>query len=68
MRKTGGCRALNSFHPYYRDGYSHKPEGLPVASREYLRIISLPLYPRMTDQDVEDVIEAVADVVRKHRR
>jgi len=51
-------------HPYYRDKYDFKPEDFPVAFREYQRIISLPLYPRMTDQDVDDVIEAVLDVVK----
>jgi len=39
-----------------------------VAYREYQRIVSLPLYPRMNDQDVEDVIEAVCDVVDKFKR
>jgi dTDP-4-amino-4,6-dideoxygalactose transaminase len=39
-----------------------------VAYREYQRIVSLPLYPRMSDQDVEDVVEAVCDVVRKYKR
>lgn len=55
-------------HPYYRDKYGYKPDDFPVAYREFQRIISLPLYPKMTDQDVEDVIEAVFDVVRKFRR
>ncbi len=55
-------------HPYYRDKYGYKPEDFPVAYREYQRIVSLPLYPRMSDQDVQDVIEAVADVVKKDRR
>jgi len=55
-------------HPYYRDKYGYQPDDFPVAYREYQRIISLPLYPRMTDRDVQDVIEAVADIVRQHRR
>ncbi|MBI2953553.1 MAG: DegT/DnrJ/EryC1/StrS family aminotransferase [Chloroflexi bacterium] len=55
-------------HPYYRDKYGYKPEDFPVAFREYRRIISLPLFPRMTDQDVDDVIEAVSDVARTFRR
>jgi dTDP-4-amino-4,6-dideoxygalactose transaminase len=55
-------------HPYYRDKYGYKPDDFPVAYLEYQRIISLPLYPRMSDQDVEDVIEAVCDVVGRFRR
>jgi dTDP-4-amino-4,6-dideoxygalactose transaminase len=55
-------------HPYYRDKYGYKPEDFPVAYREYQRMVSLPLYPRMTDADVDSVIEAVADVVKRYRR
>jgi dTDP-4-amino-4,6-dideoxygalactose transaminase len=50
-------------HPYYRDKYGYKPEDFPIAYQEYQRIISLPLYPKMTDQDAEDVIEAVGQVI-----
>jgi dTDP-4-amino-4,6-dideoxygalactose transaminase/lipopolysaccharide/colanic/teichoic acid biosynthesis glycosyltransferase len=55
-------------HPYFRDKYGYKPEDFPIAYREYQRIISLPLYPGMNDQDVEDVIEAVICIARKHAR
>jgi dTDP-4-amino-4,6-dideoxygalactose transaminase len=55
-------------HPYYRDKYGYRPEDFPVASREFRRIISLPLNPRMSDRDVADVIEAVGEVVQKFRR
>jgi dTDP-4-amino-4,6-dideoxygalactose transaminase len=47
---------------------SYKPDDFPVAYREYQRLVSLPLYPRMSDRDVGDVIEAVGDVVRKYKR
>lgn len=50
-------------HPYYRGKYGYKPDDFPIAYREYQRIISLPLYPKMTDQDAEDVIEAVGQVI-----
>ncbi|MGH9405913.1 MAG: DegT/DnrJ/EryC1/StrS family aminotransferase [Terriglobia bacterium] len=55
-------------HPYYRDKYRYRPEDFPVAYREYQRMISLPLYPRMSDPDVDDVIAAVLDVARKYKR
>jgi dTDP-4-amino-4,6-dideoxygalactose transaminase len=55
-------------HPYYRDRYGFKPQDFPVAYRNYLRLLSLPLNPRLSDQDVADVIEAVLDVVRRYRR
>jgi dTDP-4-amino-4,6-dideoxygalactose transaminase len=53
-------------HPYYRETYGYRPEDFPVASREYRREVSLPIYSRMDDQDVQDVIDAVLDIVRQH--
>lgn len=52
-------------HAYYRDKYGLAPQEFPVAYREYLRIVSLPLCPRMSDDDVDDVIEAVSDIARR---
>jgi dTDP-4-amino-4,6-dideoxygalactose transaminase len=56
-----------TMHPYYRDKYGFKPEDHPVASAAFRRILSLPLNPRMSDGDVDDVIEAVSDVLDKFR-
>jgi len=55
-------------HPYYRDKYGYRPAEFPVAYESFQRMISLPLNPRLSDQDVADVIEAVRDVVRTYRR
>jgi dTDP-4-amino-4,6-dideoxygalactose transaminase len=55
-------------HPYYRDKYDYTPASFPVAYENYCRMISLPLNPRLSDQDVADVIDAVRDVVRTYRR
>jgi len=55
-------------HPYYRQNYGYKPGDFPVANREYRREISLPIYSKMTDDDVRDVIEAVTDIVGRYRR
>ena len=54
-------------HPYYRETYGHEPEDFSVAYGEYLRVISLPIYSRMSDRDVQDVIDTVLDVVDRHR-
>ena len=50
-------------HPYYRENFGYKPQDYPIAFHEYKRMISLPIYSRMTDQDTLDVIEAVGDIV-----
>ena len=49
--------------PYYRDRYGLAPGDFPNALAAYERIVSLPIYARMTDADVHDVIEAVQDVM-----
>jgi dTDP-4-amino-4,6-dideoxygalactose transaminase len=54
-------------HPYYRDTYGYKPEDFPVAYREYQRVVTLPIYSRMNDQDVQDVIDAVSRIIERHR-
>ena len=55
-------------HPYYRDTYGYKPDDFPIAYETYKRITSLPIYPKMTDEDVGRVVEAVLSVIRKNRR
>jgi dTDP-4-amino-4,6-dideoxygalactose transaminase len=55
-------------HPYYRDKYGYHPGDFPVAYREYERLVSLPIYPGMSDEDVDDVIDAVADILERYRR
>jgi perosamine synthetase len=52
-------------HPYYRDAYGYQPTDLPVAYAEFQREISLPIYSKMSDTDVQDVIDAVTDIVRQ---
>ena len=53
-------------HPFYRDKYGYRPEDNPVAAAAYERMISLPLHAGLSDQDVDDVIEAVRDLVAAH--
>jgi dTDP-4-amino-4,6-dideoxygalactose transaminase len=53
--------------PYYRDRFGFKPLDFPIADAAYLELISLPLYTRMSERDVADVIQAVRRVVQRHR-
>lgn len=55
-------------HPYYRELLALAPGDFPGALDAYQREISLPIYPGMTDDEIEDVIAAVAEIVRTHRR
>jgi perosamine synthetase len=54
-------------HPYYRERFGYKGGEFPVAEDAYSRLLSLPMFHGMMDQDVEDVIEATKKVVRSYR-
>jgi len=45
--------------PYWRDRYALRPEQFPNSQRAYERMLSLPLYTRMTDADVVRVAAAL---------
>lgn len=55
-------------HPFYAKKYGYQPDDFPVAYSNYVRLLSLPLNPRLDDQDVADVIEAVVDVAQTFKR
>ena len=55
-------------HPYYRDKFGYKPKDFANASAAFERIISLPIYPKMTEGNVRDVIVAVRKLVQEYRR
>ena len=54
--------------PFYKKEFCSKLEMYPVATNYSNRVLSLPLYPRMSVQDVEHVIDMVADLVSSNRR
>jgi perosamine synthetase len=56
------------WHPYYRDSFGYRGGEYPVAEEAYERLISLPIFHGMSDQDVEDVIRAVSKVVAHFRK
>jgi dTDP-4-amino-4,6-dideoxygalactose transaminase len=55
-------------HPFYRDMYQLAAEDFPAALHAYLQVISLPIYPGMTDEDVGDVIAAVEQIIAAQRK
>ena len=54
-------------HPYYRDSYGYSQEQFPMAEKTFKNILSLPLYPKMSDSDADELIEAVTAVALAHR-
>jgi len=51
--------------PYWRDRYGLRPEDFPVATDLFQRIVSLPIYPAMTDGEVARVVSAVKSTLQK---
>ena len=51
-------------HPYYRQRLGTGPGLCPIAEAAYQEIISLPMYPRMLDSEVSEVIAAVKEIFR----
>jgi dTDP-4-amino-4,6-dideoxygalactose transaminase len=48
--------------------FNTKPQDFPIASNYSERVITLPLYPKMSSADVERVIGTVKDLIKKFRR
>ena len=53
---------------YYREKFGWKPEDFPEAHFVSERIVSLPLFPGMTEGDRGDVVEAVFAIAKKYKR
>ncbi len=72
LKKNGiGCsvhwRPLH-LHPFYSDHYGWNPELFPNATQLWERIISLPLFPSMSVEEIEHVIRVVRYLCRVHTR
>ncbi len=55
-------------HPFYRERFGTGPGSCPVVEGAYERLISLPMFPRMSDQDANNVIVAVCKVIEAYQR
>ncbi len=50
--------------PYYRRNFNYKEGDYPVAESYYRQALSLPLYPKMSDDDVNYVIENIRQIIK----
>jgi len=55
-------------HTYYQKNFGFKEGDFPKAERIYHNIITLPLFPKMSEQDAEDVIRAIKKTIGYYRR
>ena len=54
-------------HPYYRETGQYSRADFPVASQAFDRMVSLPLYSKMSEEDVHRTIQAVRELILKGR-
>ncbi len=66
LKAHGICTSVHfipvHLHTYYRRKYGYQPEDFPVALDNYRRMLSLPLSPALTDDEVSRVIDAVRQI------
>jgi perosamine synthetase len=48
-------------HPYYRKHFGTHPKLCPVAEKAYEKILSIPVFPGMTDEEIKKVIEVITE-------
>jgi dTDP-4-amino-4,6-dideoxygalactose transaminase len=53
---------------YYTKRYGFKKGDFPNSEKHFDRIISLPLYPSLTDEETDYIIDAVRDIVKKYHK
>jgi len=54
-------------HPYYRRTYGYKIGDFPNAEKQFSSCLSLPIFPGMTEQEIEHVIRVVRETVSESR-
>jgi len=54
-------------HPYYQQTFGWQSQDFPVASAEWARLVSLPIFPGMQDEEVNYVVETVRELCWRHR-
>jgi perosamine synthetase len=72
LKRSGvGCsvhwRPLH-LHPYYQKTFGYRASDFPVATAEWKRLISLPIFPGMRDEEIEHVVSSIKRICRRHRR
>jgi len=55
-------------HKYYREAFGCQPSDCPASVAAYDRILSLPIFPNMAEDDVGYVAEQVCKLCLRHRR
>ena len=54
-------------HPYYKNRYGYESQDFPKSFDFYSNEISLPIYPKMKDSDLKDVVNSVNKLIKKYK-
>lgn len=70
LKRAGiGCsvhwRPLH-LHPYYRETFGWRAEDFPVATAVWERLVSLPIFPGMSDAEASQVVHCVREICERH--
>jgi dTDP-4-amino-4,6-dideoxygalactose transaminase len=55
-------------HPYYRRTFGYRAKDFPVATAQWKRLISLPIFPGMRENEIEYVISVITRLCKRHAR
>jgi len=55
-------------HPYYQKTFVLRAQDFPVASAQWKRLVSLPIYPGMLESEIEYVINTVKRICKTNAR
>ena len=53
------------YHPFYREKFGFMPGLCPIAEQNYEQILSLPIFPKMSDKEVGKVIHIIMDLTTR---
>ena len=70
LRQAGVASSVHwrplHLHPYYHETFGYRPEHCPTASALFERLVSLPIGSKMTDEQIQHVIDSVYKIVERH--
>jgi perosamine synthetase len=53
-------------HPYYQETFQYRAEDFPVATREWQRLVSLPIFPDMRRDEIKYVVDAIKTLCHRY--
>lgn len=55
-------------HPYYKETFNYRPQDFPVATAAWKRLISLPIFPTMREEEIEHTVRVVKSLCALYGR